>query len=177
MEALIFFLIPLLIYLALKIAILRDVDQTELDLKKHIEGQKLIEYGFVDEALSYFEKAVKENPKSMVAYAKVAYCHFLLKNYYQAIYNYDKAQSLSHDLPEVFLNKGFCLYKIDDFEMAFKEFNKAVWFYREKNADAFRWRAITHDLLGRKEAASKDFKKAKLLENLLKSKLSFRDKI
>jgi len=172
MEALLFFLFPLLIYLCLKIAILRDVDQTALDIKKHAEGIKMIEYGFVAEALSYFEKAVKENPKSMVAYAKRAQCHFLLKNYYQAIYNYDKAQSLSHDLPEVFLNKGICLHKIEDHEMAFKEFNKAVWFYREKSIEAFEWRGLTNDLLGRKEAASRDYKKAEALVGQAENPLS-----
>ncbi|MFN0047681.1 MAG: tetratricopeptide repeat protein [Cytophagales bacterium] len=166
MEALIFFLFPLFFYLALKIAIWRDVDTTDLDIKKYQEGIRMIEFGFIEEALVYFDKMATIHTKSMVVFAKRAHCHFLLQNYYQAIYNYDKAQSLSHDLPEVFLHKGICLYKIGDVELAYKEFNKAVWFYREKNAEAFQWRATTSEWLGNKEAAQKDFKKADLLRKM-----------
>ncbi len=165
MEALVFFVFPLFIYLAIKVAILRDVDYTALDKAKYAEGIKMIEFGFVEDAVVYFDKAVKANPKSMVAWAMRGKAHFTMKNYYQAIYNYHKAQSLNHDLPEVFLNKGIAFYKIDDPEAALKEFNKAVWFYREKNPEAFRWRGLTHDLLGNKEAAEKDFQKVKLLTN------------
>lgn len=163
MEALIFFIFPLFIYLAMKLAIWRDVDTTELDLKKYAEGIKMIEFGFLEEAIIYFDKAVNQSPKSMVAYAKRAHCHFSLGNHYQAIYNYDKAQSLNHDLPEIFLNKGISLYKIDDFEMALKEFNKAVWFYRECSAEAFKWRGLVNEKLGKTTEAQNDFLKAESL--------------
>lgn len=164
-EALIFVVFPLFVYLCLKVAIWRDRDYTAEDLARFYEGIKLMDLGFTTDALSYFEKAVNNHPKSMVAYAMRAKCHYLLKNYYQAIYNYDKAQSLSHDLPEIFLYKGICLFEIKDYELALKEFNKAVWFYHDTCPVAYRWRAKLFNVQNKSELSQKDLEKAVTLEN------------
>lgn len=137
MEVLIVFVFPLLVYIGLKIAIFRDKDLTEIDLKKFAEGIRLFEFKFYEEAIAYFDIEIAKNNKSMVCYAYRAHCHLAIKNYYQAIYNYDKALAISHDLHEVFLKKAIALFQIADYEMALKEINKAIWYYKEQNMEAF----------------------------------------
>lgn len=169
MEALIFFIFPLFIFIGLKIAIWRDVDYTAIDLKKYDEGLRMINFGFYNEAVNYFNEEIKKQPKSMVCYAMRGKAHLFLHNYYQAIYNFDKALSLNHDLHEIFLYKGMALYKIDDFELALKEFNKAAWYYKDKNIEVFKWRAKVYIALGNTEAAQKDLSKSKQINTQIKT--------
>lgn len=173
MEALFLFFIPLIFYVFFRVVFMNETDVIEEDLKKFDEGQRLIEFGFIDEAVMYFDKMVKQYPKSAVAYGLRGKCHYLQNNYYTAIYNFEKASTFSNSFPEVFLFKGICLFKIEDYEAALKEFNKATWFYREQNPITYKWRGLTHKKLGNQEAAQKDFQRSlKLGDKDIKSFIS-----
>jgi tetratricopeptide (TPR) repeat protein len=163
MEAIFLFFIPLFFYLCLKIAIWRDVDVIAEDKLKFAKGIKMFDLGLINESLFYFDKQCKTNPKTALIYAYRAKCHLKLENFYQTIYNCDKAASLSNDLPEVFLMKGICLFQIQDYELALKEFSKAISYFSEKNASCYRWRALTHQKLQNEASAQKDFAQAKKL--------------
>jgi tetratricopeptide (TPR) repeat protein len=137
MEVLVIFIFPLFIYIALKIAIFRDIDYTEIDKRRHAEGIRLYELGFYNEALRYFDKKVVEDTKSMVVYAYRGMANQALKNYYQALYNFDKALALNHDIRLLFLYRAQCLYEIGDYELALKAVNKALWYLRDESIEAY----------------------------------------
>jgi tetratricopeptide (TPR) repeat protein len=168
MEAIFLFFVPLFFYLCIKIAIFKEKDEIAEERKKFLEGIIYFDKELFSESLAYFDIQSKLYTKSALVHAYRAKCHLKLENYYQSIYYCEKAASLSNEIPDVFLIKGICLFHIQEYELALKEFSKANWYFHEKSQETFSWRAKTHQKLNQTVLAEKDLAQVRklMLKNL-----------
>ncbi|GHB81988.1 tetratricopeptide repeat protein [Persicitalea jodogahamensis] len=130
-------------YLFIKYLLTDHESKAEKDLIRFSEGVRLIEGSKFETAFHYFDEAVKANPKSAVAYALRGKCNLRDENYYSAIYDFSQALSFDNTLADCYLDKGKAHFALHEFEDAFREFDKAVWFFRNEKADALRLRGLS----------------------------------
>lgn len=164
MEALILFIIPLIIYIFIKVMIWRDVDVIAIDKKKFAEGIQFFEAQNIEACVNYFDAMIISNPKSSVAYYYRGLANAKLGNVYVAIYNFEKSSNLSNELTDVFYQKALMLYQISDFEYALKELNRAAHIYRDSHPEVYQLRAKVHQALQNSILATVDEQKA---ENII----------
>ena len=123
-------------------------------------GIDLYQKRAVAEALTYFDEAVRQHPKSAVAYAYRGKCQLLQKNYYSAIYDLTEAISRDNTLADCYLDRGMAYYYTEQYPSAFREFDKAVWHFRDQQPDAYRWRALARIQLRQLPQAENDLRRA-----------------
>ncbi|SFP16082.1 hypothetical protein SAMN04515674_101573 [Pseudarcicella hirudinis] len=124
------------------------------------EGDLALSERRFEDALSFFKEQVLKSPKSAVFYQKRGKANFGLKNYYSALYDFEQSIMFDNTIGETYLLKGKALYKIDEFDRAFVEFDKADWHFRGENAEALRWRGMARYYINQEENARMDFQKA-----------------
>jgi tetratricopeptide (TPR) repeat protein len=140
---------------------LEDHDtQADKDRVRYREGINLLQVGESEKAFQYFDQAVKANPKSAVAYAYRGKCNLRDENYYSALYDLCQAISFDNTLADCYLDKGQAHMALQEFPEAFREFDKAVWFFRNKNADALRWRGLSRLRMQQIVQSERDFLRA-----------------
>jgi tetratricopeptide (TPR) repeat protein len=130
------------------------------DMEKLSEGEILLADKKYAEAQGFFTEKLKYFPKSSKAYFFRGKSNLLLENYFSALYDIEQSISYDHTFPEYFVLKGKILYKLEEYDKAFLEFDKADWFYRSGNAETLRWRGMSRYLIGQIENAIIDFKRA-----------------
>ncbi len=130
-------------YLFIKYFLTDHDTKADKDLLRFAAGVKLISESDFEAAFHYFDEAVKTNPKSAVAYAYRGKCNLHDENYYSAIYDLSLALSFDNTLADCYLDKGKAHFALKEFEDAFREFDKAVWFFRNEKADALRLRGLS----------------------------------
>ena len=130
------------------------------DLEKLGEGETLIAEKKYLEAQTFFTDKLKSFPKSSKSYFFRGKVNLYLENYYSALYDIEQSISFDNTVPDCFVLKGKILYKLEEFDKAFLEFDKADWFYRSGNAETLRWRGMSRYLIGQVENAIIDFKRA-----------------
>jgi tetratricopeptide (TPR) repeat protein len=136
--------------------------KTEKELSLYKDGGQLIDEKKLEEAHLYFDEIIKRDRRSAVAFAGRGKANVLLNNYHSAIYDLGESLKLDNTLPETYLMKGHAHYKLQDFRMAYHEYDRAVWFYHYKNGDAYRWRALARTHLGEHWQAAEDLRLAEL---------------
>lgn len=130
------------------------------DIEKLEEGEVLLSEKKYLEAQVFFTEKLKSFPKSSKAYFLRGKANLSLENYFSALYDIEQSISFDNTVPECFVLKGKILYKLEEFDRAFLEFDKADWFYRSQNAETLRWRGMSRYLIGQVENAINDFKRA-----------------
>ncbi|GAB3946284.1 hypothetical protein GCM10028805_16520 [Spirosoma harenae] len=148
------------IYLTVRYFLVDHDTASDKDLKRFSKGIDLIQNRQLSEAYLYFNNAVRQHPKSAIAYAYRGKCQLIQENYYSAIYDLTEAISRDNTLAECYLDRGIAYYKTDEFQQAFREFDKAVWHYRDEQPDAYRWRAIARIQLRQLPQAENDLRRA-----------------
>ncbi len=156
------FLVVLLFipYLFVKYYLTDHETKAEKDLARFAEGIWLMSENRFEEAFRYFDQSVKANPKSAIAFACRGKCNLRDENYYSAIYDLAQALSFDNTLSECYLDKGKAHYALQEFEEAFREFDKAVWFFRNESADALRLRGMARLRLAQFTQSERDFVRA-----------------
>ena len=130
------------------------------DLEKLGDGEVMLSEKRYLEAQIFFSEKLKLFPKSPKAYYFRGKSNLLLENYYSALYDIEQSISFDNTVADCFMIKGKILYKLEEFDKAFLEFDKADWFYRSGNAETLRWRGMARYLIGQVENAIIDFKRA-----------------
>ena len=130
------------------------------DVEKLGEGEELLSEKKYAEAQIFFTEKLKSYPKSPKAYFCRSKANLYLENYFSALYDIEQSISFDNTIAECFVLKGKILYKLEEFDKAFLEFDKADWFYRSSNAETLRWRGMSRYLIGQVENAIIDFKRA-----------------
>lgn len=130
------------------------------DRQRFAEGIALVQLHRYEDAFVYFNDAVKQYPKSSLAFAYRGKCHLRNENAYSALFDLNYALSLDNTIPDSYLDKGIALYQLSQFGEAFKEFDKAVWYFRGQQPDAIRWRALARIQLDQYTQAQKDLIRA-----------------
>ncbi len=147
-------------YLFLKYYLTDHETKAEKDLARFAEGIWLMSENRFEEAFRYFDESVKANPKSAVAYAYRGKCNLHDENYYSAVYDLTQALSFDNTLSESYLDKGIAHYALQEFEEAFREFDKAVWFFRNESPDALRMRGLARLRLDQFTQSERDLRRA-----------------
>jgi tetratricopeptide (TPR) repeat protein len=130
------------------------------DRQRFHRGLTMLRDRQLEEAYTFFNEAVKLYPKSAIAYAWRAKSQLALGNHYSAIYDLTQALSRDNTLADCYLDKGMAHLDIDEPTEAFREFDKAVWYFRDENAEAYRWRAVARMALGQVSQAQGDLRRA-----------------
>jgi tetratricopeptide (TPR) repeat protein len=124
------------------------------------DGVHLIHHRKYQEALSFFTEKLKHFPKSAKAHYYRSFCNLELGNLYSALYDIEQSLSFDNTVGESYVTKGKILYKLEDYDTAFLEFDKADWHFRSENPIALRWRGMARYQLGQRKSAIEDFRLA-----------------
>ena len=148
------------IYLTIRYYMVDHDTASDKDEKRFLPGIELVRNRQTEEAYAFFDEAVRKHPKSAVAYAYRGKCQLVLENYYSAIYDLTEALSRDNTLAECYLDRGIAYYYTDEFQQAFREFDKAVWHFRDEKPDAYRWRALARIQFRQLPQAENDLRRA-----------------
>ncbi|WP_266365998.1 tetratricopeptide repeat protein [Tellurirhabdus rosea] len=147
-------------YLVIRYYFIDHDTPAEKDLARFAKGIRLIKSRQYDDALLYFDKAVKENPKSAIALAMRGKCHLMQDNPYSALYDITQALALDNTFAESYLDRGMAFYTLGHYQESFLEFDKGVWFTRGQDPNAYRWRALSRIQLQQIQQAENDLRRA-----------------
>ncbi len=151
------------VYLGIRYFVVDHETPAEKDMKRFHSGLSLVKNRDFEAAFTFFDTTVRQQPKSAVAYAYRGKCQLMLGNYYSAIYDLTQAISLDNTLADCYLDRGIALYETEHISEAFREFDKAVWHFRDEQPDAYRWRAVARVKLNQVQQAESDLRRAVLL--------------
>ncbi|MFD2569313.1 tetratricopeptide repeat protein [Spirosoma soli] len=148
------------LYLTIRYYLMDHDTPADKDRKRFRKGIDLVKNRDISEAHSYFDEAVRQYPKSAIAYAYRGKCQLAQENYYSAIYDLTQAVNRDNTLAECYLDRGIAFYQIEEFQNAFREFDKAVWHFRDEKPDAYRWRALARIQVRQLPQAENDLRRA-----------------
>ena len=148
------------IYLTIRYFLVDHDTLADKDQKRFKRGIELVKNRQFEEAQHYFDDAVRQHPKSATAYAYRGKCQLVQENYYSAIYDLTQAVNLDNTLADCYLDRGIAYYYTAEFQLAFREFDKAVWHIRDERPDAYRWRALARIQVRQLPQAENDLRRA-----------------
>jgi tetratricopeptide (TPR) repeat protein len=151
------------IYLTIRFYVVDHDTLSDKDRKRFRRGIELVHQRQIDEAYHFFDDAVRRYPKSAIAYAYRGKCQLLQENYYSAIYDLTEAISRDNTIADCYLDRGIAYYYTNDHQLAFREFDKAVWHFHDEQPDAYRWRALARVQLRQLPQAENDLRRAVML--------------
>ncbi|QJW92031.1 tetratricopeptide repeat protein [Spirosoma taeanense] len=133
---------------------------SEQDLEKLQVGIKLYNSGQFSDALVFFTQYLQKEPKSSVAYLYQARCYRALGQLPTAIEALKTGESYDDTVADLHLEMGQILYDQQAYAEAFLEFDKAVFYSKGSQADAFEWRGLTRQKLQQLLEAEQDLERA-----------------
>ncbi len=148
------------LYLIIRYYVVDHDTPTDKDRNRFRKGIDLVNNRSFDEAHRYFDEAVRQHPKSALAYAYRGKCQLAQENFYSAIYDLTQAVSRDNTLADCYLDRGIAFYAIGEYANAFREFDKAVWHFRDEQPDAYRWRALARIQIRQLPQAESDLRRA-----------------
>lgn len=154
--AIIGYIIYLRYYADLRTKSEKDVEKLQAGIQFYQAGQ------FVD-ALNFFERYLQKEPTSSVAYLYQAKCYRALGQLPKAIDALKKGESYDNTVADLHLEMGHILYDQQDYSAAYLEFDKAVFFSKGLEADAFQGRGTARQHLENDEQAQQDLNRAATL--------------
>ncbi len=122
------------------------------------EGITLYENDQFAAALTYFNQAIKLQPKLGVAYLYRARIYRLLGDTKAALDDLAAGKSYDDTIAELHLETGQIRYDLGDYATAFQDFDKAV--FHGSTAEAYHWRGLTRQRMGQPDEAAHDLAKA-----------------
>lgn len=148
------------LYLTIRFYLVDHDTPADKDRKRFQTGIALMEQRSMEEAHQYFDDAVRQHPTSALAYACRGKCQLAQQNHFSAIYDLTQALSRDNTLADCYLDRGIAYHQTEQFTEAFREFDKAVWFFRDEKPDAYRWRALARIQLRQLPQAENDLRRA-----------------
>ncbi|WP_338870406.1 tetratricopeptide repeat protein [Spirosoma sp. SC4-14] len=148
------------VYLTIRYYFVDHDTPADKDRKRFRKGIELVTCRNYAEAHRYFTDAIRHYPKSAIAYAYRGKCQLVQENYYSAIYDLTQAINRDNTLADCYLDRGIAYYSIEQYNEAFREFDKAVWHFRDEQPDAYRWRALARIRVRQLPQAESDLRRA-----------------
>lgn len=127
------------------------------------EGITLFTSGQLAEALTYFNRALADQPKASVAYLYRARIYRELGDPKAAEHDLDLGKSYDDTVAELHLESGQLHYEAGDFQAAFQDFDKAVFHAGTDEPEPYRWRGLARRALHQDEAGQQDLNLAAAL--------------
>ncbi len=151
------------IYIGIRLLLGHHKTQSMKDVEKYKEGVKLILADNYSEAHVYFGKIIQQDPQCGIAWGYRAEANYRLGNTYQCIADCNRALSIDYQLSDCYLFRGLALYDLKEYQDALTEFDLAVWHFREKHPETFRYRGLCYYALGKHKEAKYNFQRAQKL--------------
>lgn len=115
------------------------------------------------QAISAFNEALKEDPKSYDAFVNRGWTFRQMGDFEKAVADYTSAISIQSTKPQVYLNRGWCHKRLNKFDEALKDFNKAIEL-DPKYINAYRNRGSLKLKTGDYAGSIADFNQVMLLD-------------
>ncbi|MDW8158702.1 MAG: tetratricopeptide repeat protein [Bacteroidia bacterium] len=119
-------------------------------------GREYFEKGQYDFAIYDFEKALQDNAE-LEGYYWRGLCHYHLKNYKQALADFDTLLSKNPHFTQAYLQRGKIHIRFQNYNQALADLDKAAKL-DSLNPDLLNERVIIYHALGRYKEASTDIK-------------------
>lgn len=146
--------IPFLVYFYLRIRLGSDISPQEYEEIVFKEGIKYYNAHDFVKAFRYFDREIKEYPKSSVAYLYRGKCHYHFENWEAALGDFHTSVELDSSLAEPVYWRGLCHYHLEEYHVALVELKRASEMYQDKNPEILR-------LIGKLEFRNANFESAK----------------
>lgn len=121
-----------------------------------LKAEAFMEIRDWEEAKNSFDSFLRLYPKSARGFLGRSKCNWALQNVHSALYDIEQSLSYDNTVAEAYIIKGKIHFKLEDYDLAFLEFDKADWHYRSENPVAMRWRGMAHYANGRIKEAKRD---------------------
>ncbi len=148
------------IYMTIRYYLMDHDTSADKDRKRFQKGIELVENRDFTEAHHYFDEAIQQYPKSAITYAYRGKCQLIQENYFSAIYDLTQAINRDNTLADCYLDRGIAFYHTAEYQQAFREFDKAVWYFHDDQPDAYRWRALARIQVRQLPQAENDLRRA-----------------
>lgn len=89
-------------------------------------GRTKYDAGEYEEAITYFEKSLRENPDNAEAYCKVGTCYYFLRQCEKALEAYENAIRLDYNLAKAYKGLGETYYLLGRWEDAIEAYKRAI---------------------------------------------------
>ena len=116
-----------------------------------------------DEAMRYFEEALKSNPNDPTVHNNIGTIFFTAGNYAESLKAFTKAAQLNPNYAEAFANLGSSYGMMNDLNSAVNNFNRAVTI-DPNYAQAYYFLSITYRNMGNLKQAQFNLSKANALD-------------
>lgn len=148
------------IYVGIRLLLGHHKTPSMRDREKYRKGVHLVYDREYEKALNYFKEVVKKAPKSGVAWAFKAECHLFLGDNYQTLDSASKALNIDYTLRDCYIYRGKAFLALEHYQDALTEFDLAIWHFRGKHPETFRYRGICYYHLNQYKKAEYDLKRA-----------------
>lgn len=122
------------------------------------EGISLYDNDQFAASLAYFNNALSTRPKLSVAYLYRARIYRALNDTKAALAELDKGKSYDDTIADLHLETGQIQFERRNYQQAFLDFDKAIFY--GATAEAYYWRGRTRQHLDQPEEAARDLAKA-----------------
>lgn len=119
----------------------------------------LDELGRRDEAIMYFKKIIKLDPKFIGGYVNLGFQYNKIGKFQEALGYFNQALAIEKDEPVTLNNRGFTKYSLKDYKGALEDINKSIELY-PANSYAYKNRALVYLAQQQNDKACKDLQMA-----------------
>lgn len=126
------------------------------DGTKHFTAAAELEAsGQLEEAIVEYGKAIRINPRDIVALSNRGAIYNLLAQYQQAIESFNLAIGVNPNFNVLYNNRSISYYGLGRYDLALEDLNRVIKI-EPRNSDAFVGRAMVYTQLGRDADARSD---------------------
>lgn len=130
----------------------------------------------LDAARHYFSQKIDEDPKWSIAYLYRARCWRDIGDDEGALDDLRAGESYDDTVADIHLEIGRILYNKHDYEAAFNEFDKAVFYSQGREPMPYYWRGLSRQRLGQSSDYQQDIDRATKMEEASRLNLNTKGK-
>ena len=133
--------------------------QAQTIMSLYDSGLEKFQEGDYQGAISDYNKALKIDPKSKIAYFNRGNANSRLKDYKRAISDYSKSLENDPNYESAYYNRGISEYRLKNYQRAIADFTKAMEINPE-NVSFYVNRGVAKEMIGDLDGACADWKEA-----------------
>lgn len=114
-----------IVIMAIMLLITSCADREEQSLNLVKKGKKKLSMGLNDQAMDYFEDAIRKDRKNYEAWHLKGSCRITSGEFHESLEDFDKAIELKPDYAPAYYNRGMAWFYIGDQEKACEDWKMA----------------------------------------------------
>ena len=126
------------------------------------QGVEFARLGKPEDAIEAFDKSIALKADEYVAWYNRGVAKMMLHRYEEALVDFDKTVLLNPGYKKAYLNRATTKKHLTDYDGAMRDYNYVLK-YDTINMEAFYYRGLLYNLLGKRIEACTDFNRAKRL--------------